>query len=97
MNRTNEQAATQPPTIRVRPGLLKRLKDSAGIRNDEAFARLIGISRATLTSINEGNEPSLRSVVNIANAFGLAVGEVIIVTDADEAAEHTPAAIPVAS
>lgn len=92
MNRTDEQAVTQPQTIRVRPGLLDRLKDTAGIRNDEAFARLIGISRATLTSIKEGKEPSLRSVVNIANAFGLAVGEVIVVADAGEAAERIPVA-----
>jgi len=87
MNRTDEQAVTQPQTIRVRPGLLDRLKDTAGIRSDDAFARLIGISRATLVSIKEGKEPSLRSVVNIANAFGLAVGEVIVVVDANEAAE----------
>ena len=87
MKQTDEQAVTQPQTIRVRPGLLDRLKDTAGIRSDDAFARLIGISRATLVSIKEGKEPSLRSVVNIANAFGLAVGEVIVVVDASEAAE----------
>lgn len=92
MNRTDEQAVTQPQTIRVRPGLLDRLKDTAGIRSDDAFARLIGISRATLISIKEGKEPSLRSVVNIANAFGLAVGEVIVIAEATEAAEAVPVA-----
>jgi len=91
MNRTDEQAVTQPQTIRVRPGLLDRLKDTAGIRSDDAFARLIGISRATLVSIKEGKEPSLRSVVNIANAFGLAVGEVIVVAEV-AAAEPVPVA-----
>lgn len=83
---------SQPTAIKIRPGLLDRLKDTAGIRSDEAFARLIGISRATLVDLKKGNEPSLRTVVGIAQAFGLAMGEVVVVTETAEAEELVPVA-----
>lgn len=79
MNRTDEQEVKPTQAVRIRPGLLDRLKDNAGIRSDEAFARLIGISRATLVRLKEGDEPSLRTVIGIAHAFGLAMGEVVVV------------------
>lgn len=78
MNRTPEQ----PETIAViRPGLLDRLKTQSGIRSDEAFARTIGISRATLNRVKAGEEPNLRTVIGIAQAFGLALGEVVVVSE----------------
>lgn len=82
---------SQPPTIKVRPGLLDRLKETSGIRSDDAFARTIGISRATLDNAKKGGEPSLRTVLGIAQAFGLAMGEVVVVVDA-EIAEAQPVA-----
>lgn len=85
MTRTNEQAIGQ--VARIRPGLLDRLKDNSGIRNDDAFARTIGISRATLARLKAGEEPNLRTVVGIAHAFGLALGEVVEMVPADEAAQ----------
>lgn len=63
-------------TVRIRPDLLDRLKSNAGIRSDDAFARTIGITRATLARIKAGDEPSLRTVLGIMQAFGLAFGEV---------------------
>lgn len=63
-------------TVRIRPELLDRLKQNAGIRSDDAFARTIGITRATLARLKAGDEPSLRSVLGIMQAFGLAFGEV---------------------
>ncbi|KTR95379.1 hypothetical protein NS220_06160 [Microbacterium testaceum] len=91
MNRTDEQSASQPPTIKVRPGLLDRLKETSGIRSDDAFARAIGISRATLDNAKKGGEPSLRTVLGIAHAFGLAMGEVVVVVE-DEPAVAQPVA-----
>lgn len=71
--------------IRIRPNLLERLKENAGIRTDEAFARTIGISRATLNRLRDGEEPNLRTVVAIAQTFGLALGEVVIAPEAEVA------------
>lgn len=72
---------TEPTGTRVtiRPGLLDRLKQNSGIRNDEAFARAIGVSRPTLARIKAGEEPTLRTVIGIMQAFGLGFGEVTIV------------------
>ena len=80
----NATSAVTRKAATIRPGLLDRLKTNSGIKSDEAFARLIGVSRATLTRLNEGDEPSLRTVIGIARAFELAVGEVIVVTIDDE-------------
>lgn len=63
-------------TVRIRPELLDRLKQNAGIRSDDAFARTIGITRATLARMKAGEEPSLRTVLGIMQAFGLSFGEV---------------------
>jgi len=71
----------------IRPGLLDRLKAQAGIKSDDAFARLIGVSRATLTRYKGGEEPSMRVIVSISQAFGLGLGEVV------EIRELTPEAV----
>ena len=76
MNNAHETKATQPAVI-IRPGLLDRLKINNGIKSDEALARLMGISRATLSRYRSGEEPSLRAIVNLSEAFGLALGEVV--------------------
>lgn len=81
MTQANEPQATQ--SAQIRPGLLDRLKQNSGIKSDDAFARMIGISRATLTRLKAGEEPTLRTVVGIAQAFGLALGEVVEVVEVD--------------
>lgn len=70
---------TTGTAVRIRPGLLDRLKENSGIRSDEAFARTIGVSRQTLTRLKAGDEPNIRTVVGIAQAFDLAFGEVVVV------------------
>lgn len=75
MTQANEPQATQ--SAQIRSGLLDRLKLNSGIKSDEAFARMIGVSRATLGRLKAGEEPTLRTVVGIAQAFGLALGEVV--------------------
>lgn len=71
--------------VRVRPGLLDRLKKNADIGSDEAFARLIGSSRATLDQVRKGErEPSMAFAVGVCKAFKLGLGEVV---EWDESAE----------
>ncbi len=84
---------TQGTAAQIRPGLLDRLKQNSGIRSDEAFARMIGVSRATLGRLKTGEEPTLRTVIGIAQAFGLALGEVVEVreTPTDDVALAVPA------
>ncbi|SDR71129.1 helix-turn-helix domain-containing protein [Microbacterium paraoxydans] len=81
MTQANEPQVTQ--TAQIRPGLLDRLKTNSGIKSDDAFARMIGISRATLQRLKSGEEPTLRTVIVIAQAFGLALGEVVEVVEVD--------------
>lgn len=76
MIQTFEEAATQPVAV-FRDGLLDRLRIQAGIKSDEAFARLIGVSRATLARYKAGEEVSMRAAVAVAVAFGLGLGEVV--------------------
>lgn len=84
MHQTLEVAATRPAVI-IRPGLLDRLKAHNGIQSDEALARIMGISRATLQRYKGGEEPSLRAIANLADAFGLALGEIVVKPEPSDA------------
>lgn len=65
--------------IQIRPGLLDRLKKISGLVSDEAFARAIGTSRATLINVRNGErEPSMAFAVGIAQAFGLGLSEIVV-------------------
>ncbi|WCZ37828.1 helix-turn-helix transcriptional regulator [Corynebacterium jeddahense] len=77
--------------IKVRPGLLERLKENSGITSDEAFARTIGVSRQTLIATRNGErEPSIGFAVGVAQAFGLGLSEVVVWED--EQKTEAPAA-----
>lgn len=84
MNENATTAQPSPQVAMIRTGLLDRLKTNSGIRDDESFARKLGISRATLHRLRKGDEPSIRAVVTIAGAFGLGLGEVVEVVPAPE-------------
>lgn len=86
MTQANEPRTDQA-SAQIRAGLLDRLKQNSGIKSDEAFARMIGVSRATLGRLKVGEEPTLRTVVGIAQAFGLALGEVVEVVEPRAEAE----------
>lgn len=90
MIESSEQIAVQPTRI-FRPGLLDRLKTNNGIQSDEALARIMGISRATLQRYKNGDEPSLRAIANLADAFGLALGEIVVKPEPQEPAEQREA------
>lgn len=85
------------PVVTIRPGLLDRLKDNSGIRSDDAFARMIGVSRTTLGRLKAGEEPTLRTIVGIAQAFDLAFGEVIVVRESADERESQDTAEALAS
>lgn len=82
MNKATDSAGEAPVAV-FRDGLLDRLKTQAGIKSDDAFARLVGISRATLARYKAGEEVSMRAAVGVALAFGLGLGEVVEMRPAD--------------
>lgn len=45
------------PTIRVKPGLLDIIAAKNGIKSDEALAKKLGVSRATLDRIKHNRNP----------------------------------------
>ena len=60
----------------IRPGLLDRLQRFSGIESEAAMARAINVSQQTLTRLKAGDSPSMETVKNICEAFGLSIGEV---------------------
>ncbi|MGX9346597.1 helix-turn-helix domain-containing protein [Microbacterium sp. KNMS] len=61
--------------IRIKPGLVERLRETRGIRSEEAFARLIGADRTTLRRVMNGSQPSGAFIASFCDAFGLGLGE----------------------
>lgn len=90
MNAANDMVVSQPARI-FRPGLLDRIKTNNGIQSDEALARLMGISRGTLQRYKGGEEPSLRAIANLADAFGLALGEIVVKPEPAEPSDQREA------
>lgn len=71
--------------IRIRPGLLARLRETRMIPGEEAQARLIGVDRGTLRRVDAGSQPSGAFMAGFCEAFGLGLGEAFeIVADAAE-------------
>lgn len=62
-------------TIRIKEGLLKRLRESRHIPTEEIQARMIGVDRVTLRRIDKGATPSAAFMAGVAEAFGLGLGE----------------------
>lgn len=68
--------------VQIRPGLLDRLKAQSGVASDDAFARLIGVSRATLVRVRDrGEAPSAGFIAGLALAFDLGLGEVAVAVE----------------
>lgn len=81
-------------TIALRPGALDRVQALAGIKNDEDFARAVGVSPATMHRAKSGKGDSVRLIAGIAKVFGYGIGEIAVaVSDpVAEAAEMEDAA-----
>ena len=62
-------------TLRIKPGLLLRLRDVRGIASEEQQARLIGVDRSTLRRVDNGAQPSGAFMAAVCEAFGLGLGE----------------------
>lgn len=62
--------------IRIKPGIVERLRETRGITSEEAFARLIGSERTTLRRIMAGAQPSGAFMAGFCDAFGMGLGEV---------------------
>jgi transcriptional regulator with XRE-family HTH domain len=62
--------------IRIKPGIVQRLRETRGITSEDAFARLIRSERSTLRRIEAGAQPSGSFMANFCDVFGLGLGEV---------------------
>ncbi|WP_346921339.1 helix-turn-helix transcriptional regulator [Glutamicibacter creatinolyticus] len=61
--------------IRIKDGLLDRLRNLTGITSDEAQARMLGVSRATIDRIKNGEQPSAKFMAALCSTYGLGLGE----------------------
>lgn len=80
--------------IRLKPGLVDRLRETRSITSEEAFARLIGTDRTTLRRIDRGAQPSGGFIATFCHTFGLGMGEAFEIVELDVTArvEHQEAA-----
>lgn len=62
-------------SIRIKPGIVDRLRETRGIHSEEAFARLIGSDRKTLRRILAGSQPSGTFMASFCETFQLGLGE----------------------
>jgi len=62
-------------SLRIKPGLLERLRETRDIPSEEHQARLIGVDRITLRRVNAGATPSGAFMASFCEAFGLGLGE----------------------
>ena len=60
---------------------IEELRKARGIRQEE-FAKLLGVSRQTISSLETGrNKPSIFLAHNIAKIFGMSIEEVFLFED----------------
>ncbi|GAA3591935.1 hypothetical protein GCM10022198_14860 [Klugiella xanthotipulae] len=62
-------------SVRIRSGLLQRLRETRGIVNELEQARLLGVDRSTLRRVDSGKAPSSAFMAAVHDAFGLSLGE----------------------
>ncbi|RUQ07045.1 XRE family transcriptional regulator [Microbacterium sp. HSID17254] len=62
-------------SIRLKPGLVDRLRETRNLNSEEAVARLVGSDRTTLRRIIRGAQPSGAFIASFCDAFGLGLGE----------------------
>jgi hypothetical protein len=61
--------------LRIKPGLLERLRETRKIASEEHQARLMGVHRTTLRRVDDGEQPSAAFMAAMYDAFGLGLGE----------------------
>lgn len=70
-------------TIRIKGGLLERLRETRKIKSEDAQARMIGVDRGTLRRVDNGAQPSGSFMAGLCDAFGLGLGEAFEVVEAE--------------
>lgn len=71
--------------IRIKQGIIERLRETRGISSEDAFARLINSERTTLRRIAAGAQPSGSFIANFCSAFGLGLGEAFEIVSVESA------------
>ena len=67
--------------LRVREGLIARLREMYRTPSEEAQARLIGISRSSLRRMEAGAQPSAEFIVAFCETYDLGLGEAFKIVD----------------
>lgn len=64
-----------PTQLRIKPGLLQRLRATHDIPDEEHQAQLMGVDRETLHRVNNGATPSGAFIAALCETFDLGIGE----------------------
>jgi hypothetical protein len=83
--------------LRIKPGLLKRLREVRDLPSEEHQARLIGVDRTTLRRVDQGAAPSAAFMASLCSAFDLGLGEAFEVVPNDPITHRQPARETVAA
>lgn len=73
--------------IRIRPGLLERLRNFSGVASDDAQARMLGVSRGVIDRMKNGEQPSAKFMATLCASYGLGLGEAFEIYEVAEEAE----------
>lgn len=61
--------------LKVREGILPRLREIHRLPSEEAQARLMGVSLSSIRRINNGDQPSADFMAALCTTFSLGLGE----------------------
>jgi transcriptional regulator with XRE-family HTH domain len=61
--------------LRLRNGLLTRLREIHRLPSEESQARLMGVSRSTVRRMESGEQPSADFIVALCTTYQLGIGE----------------------
>lgn len=75
------------PKVRIKDGILHRLREIHRLQSDEALARLIGCDRTTLRRVAAGGSPSAAFIAGAVVAFDLPF-DALFVIDAPPGAKR---------
>ena len=62
-------------SIRLKPGIVDRLRETRNLNSEDAVARLIGSDRTTLRRVIRGSQPSGAFIAGFCDGFSLGLGE----------------------
>lgn len=67
--------------LKVRDGILPRLREIHRLPSEEAQARLMGVSLSSIRRIDAGDKPSADFMAALCTTFGLGLGEAFELVD----------------